>query len=442
MDRSAPELPVVVIGAGPQGLAAAAHLLERGLVPLVLEAGTGPAHSVSCWAHVRLFSPWSELVDPAAGRLLAPTGWIAPETGYPTGGDWIAEYLAPLAEALGDRVHYGSRVTAVARKGRDLVVDAGREDQPYVVQIVDEAGVERRIEARAVIDASGTWGNPAPAGASGIPALGERAAASAGVLVHDIPTPAEVEALAGKHVVVIGNGHSSTTAINDLTRLAREDADTRITWVLRRGDVGNTFGGGADDELARRGELGKRAKAAVDSGLVDMVTGFRTYRIDLDGPRAVVAAEDGRVLAPADTILVLTGLRPDLTFLSEVRLDLDVRLQAPTKVAVEVDPNAHSCGSVEATGAAELAHPDADFYIVGAKSYGRAPTFLAMTGYEQVRSVVAALAGDHEAAARVELALPDTGVCGGSGVFDAPEAAAGSCCGGPAVVELGLTRRA
>ena len=131
-----------------------------------------------------------------------------------------------------------------------------------------------------------------------------------------------------------------------------------------------------------------------------------------------MSAEDGRQLAAADRVVVLTGFRPDLSFLSEIRLGLDTRLQAPVRVAAEVDPNAHSCGSARATGAADLAHPEAGFYIVGAKSYGRAPTFLALTGFEQVRSVVAQLAGDREAAARVELALPETGVCGGSGGFD------------------------
>ena len=91
---------VVIIGAGPQGLAAAAHLLERGLNPLVLEAGDGPGAAVAEWGHVRLFSPWTELTDAAARRLLEPTGWQLPEKGYPTGAQWIDSYLTPLAEAL------------------------------------------------------------------------------------------------------------------------------------------------------------------------------------------------------------------------------------------------------------------------------------------------------------------------------------------------------
>lgn len=429
---------VVVIGAGPQGLAAAAHLAERGIEPLVLEMGEGPAAAVAEWGHVRLFSPWSELVDSASRRLLEPTGWVAPDVGFPTGAQWVDGYLSPLAAQLGDRVRYGARVVGVGKKGRDLSVDADREAQPFVVHVRYRDGREERIEAAAVIDASGTWRVPSPAGADGLPALGEQAARDAGVLGYDIPTIERAQGLAGGHVVVIGYGHSATTAIGLLARIAKREPQTRITWVLRRGTVGNTFGGGGADELTGRGALGQRAKRAVEEGLVELVTGFRTESVALEGSRAIVAAEDGRQLMPADRVIVLTGFRPELSFLTEVRLDLDMRLQAPSKVAVEVDPNLHSCGSVRATGAAELAHPEIGFYIVGAKSYGRAPTFLALTGFEQVRSVVAAIAGDQESAERVDLVLPDTGVCGGAGVFDAPETVGDNCCAPkPQNVQLG-----
>lgn len=421
------ELPVVVVGAGPQGLAAAAHLLERGLEPLVLERGDAPAASVREWGHVRLFSAWPELIDAASARLLEPTGWRAREQGYPTGATWVSEYLGPLAAALGDRVRTGARVTGVGRKGRDLLVDAGREQQPFVVHVAHADGSEERLEARAVIDASGTWSTPNPAGADGLPAVGELAASAS--IDYRIPAFADVAAYAGRHTVVVGSGHSAQNAIVELARIARQHAACRVTWVLRRDGAGDRFGGGAADALPARGALGISAREAVDLGLVELVTGLRVERIQPHREQVVVVAEDGRRLPPADRVVVLTGFRPDLQVLSEVRLDLDPRLQAPRAIAADIDPNVHSCGSVRATGAADLAQPEPDFYIVGAKSYGRAPTFLAMTGYEQVRSVVAALAGDHEAAARIELELPVTGVCGGGGLFDDPAGVkVGACC--------------
>jgi len=430
-------LPVVVIGAGPQGLAAAAHLVERTVPVVVLEAGAAPAAAVAEWGHVRLFSEWPELIDAAGARLLNASGWQAPAAGYPTGDQWIEEYLAPLAAALGERIRFGSRVTGVSRQGRDRLVDAGRGDQPFTVHIAPAEGEEYRLQARAVIDASGTWAHPNPAGADGLPALGEASAAD--MLSYRIPDVRDRAGFSGKHTIVIGSGHSAVTAVLALARMARRDPSTTVTWALRRATAGNTFGGGDADELPARGALGIRAKEYVDAGLVSLVTGFRVERITRDGERPTLVAEDGRTLT-ADRVVVLTGFRPDLSFLSELRLELDPTLQAPVRIAEEIDPNIHSCGSVAATGAADLAQPEPDFYLVGAKSYGRAPTFLALTGYEQVRSVVAALAGDHEAARRVELVLPDTGVCGGAGQFDASGVSLGGACCAPPVGLLQVGR--
>ncbi len=172
------------------------------------------------------------------------------------------------------------------------------------------------------------------------------------------------------------------------------------------------------------------------------MTGFRTEAIERAGDdHLVLVGEDGRRLDPVDEVIVLTGLRPDLSFLDELRLGLDERLQAPVALAPLIDPNQHSCGTVYPHGHKELSHPEQGVYLVGMKSYGRAPTFLAMTGYEQVRSVVAAIAGDFESADRVELTLPDTGVCGGAGLFEDPDAeqsAGGGCCTpAPALVQIG-----
>nr|WP_203732564.1 NAD(P)-binding domain-containing protein [Streptomyces sp. SID12501] len=442
-------MPVVVIGAGPIGLAAAVRLVERGIEPLVLEAGPVAGSAVREWSHVRLFSTWGEVVDPAAEKLLAPTGWVRPDAAaYPTGGDWAERYLQPLADALGDRVRYGTTVTGVARAGRDRIVDSGRDEQPFTVHVRSGDGVEARISARAVVDASGTWSAPGPMGADGLPALGERTAAErVSYRVPDLNDPAVRARYAGRRTAVIGSGASSFTTlalIADLAKETKEADGTHAVWILRRGVGASTYGGGEADQLPARGALGLRARAAVEAGHADAVTGFRTQAVerggDGDGDRLVLVAEDGRRLDPVDEVIVLTGFRPDLSFLSELRLGLDERLQAPTALAPLIDPNVHSCGTVYPHGVGELSHPEQGVYLVGMKSYGRAPTFLAMTGYEQVRSIAAAISGDREAAERVELTLPETGVCGGAGLFDEPEddeRSGGGCCASSATLQIG-----
>ncbi|MFB7249162.1 FAD-dependent oxidoreductase [Microbacterium sp. NPDC056234] len=422
------ELPVVVIGAGPQGLAAAAHLSERGVAVAVVERGDGPGAAVSEWGHVRLFSAWPELTDAAARRLLEPTGWTAPASGYPTGADWVREYLAPLATALGDVVRYGTTVTAVTRRGRDKVVDAGRKSQPFIVHTRSADGTDARLLARAVIDASGTWTQPNPAGADGFAAVGETAAS--GRISYRIPD--DVSTFAGAHVAVIGSGHSATHAVLRLSELARRAPGTRVTWLLRRGSTANVFGGGAGDGLPERAALGSRARKVIESGVVDVVTGFRVAEIEQDADALTIRSEDDRAVTDVTQVFALTGFRPDTGMLRELRVDLDASLEAVAGIAAEIDPNIHSCGTVAATGAAQLTQPEPGLFIVGVKSYGRAPTFLALTGYEQVRSVAAHLAGDQDAAARNELTLPETGVCGGSGDFGD----GGGCCAAPATISL------
>ncbi|MDQ0642587.1 thioredoxin reductase [Microbacterium murale] len=351
------ELPVVVIGAGPQGLAAAAHLSERNVDVLVVERGDGPAAAVSEWGHVRLFSAWPELTDAAACRLLEPTGWRAPISGYPTGAEWVSEYLAPLAVVLGEKMRYATIVTGISRQGRDKVVDAGRKNQPFVVHTVDLAGNEARLSARAVIDATGTWSLPNPAGADGFPALGETHASDS--ISYRIPD--DVSALAGSHVVVVGAGHSATHAVLRLSELARRSPETRVTWMLRRGSAANAFGGGAGDELPERAALGSRARKAIDAGLVDLLTGFRVAELRRVGESLTVVAEDGREVAGVAHVFALTGFRPDTEMLRELRIDLDPALEAAAGIASEIDPNIHSCGSVAATGARELVQPEQGF---------------------------------------------------------------------------------
>jgi len=424
-------LPVVVIGAGPVGLAAAAHLLARGLTPLVLEAGPEVGAGVRRWGHVRMFSPWRYNIDPASAELLARHGWMPPGLEQlPTGRELVESYLAPLAATLelAPHVRLHTRVVAVSKQRLDRMKSGQRDAAPFVVRYV-QGGEEHDVVASAVIDASGTIDTPNPLGASGLSARGERAASAH--IAYGIPDVrgADRARYAGKRVLVVGSGHSAFNVLLDLAAVASEAASTSVHWAIRRASLAAVFGGGTSDQLVERGRLGLRLAKLVEDGAAQVHTGVHIDRVERRGD-GLVAWSGETQLAAVDEIIATTGFRPDLTILGELRLGLDPATEAPTALAPLIDPNVHSCGSVPAHGAEELRHPDADVYVVGMKSYGRAPTFLLRTGYEQVRSAVAAIAGDWEAARRVELVLPETGVCSTQLAGDAPSKASG--CGSPA----------
>jgi hypothetical protein len=411
---------VAIIGGGPVGLAAAAHLLERGVTPLVLEAGDQAGHAIRQWRHVQLFSPWEYNIDRAAERLLAVAGWNSPEPHiYPTGGEFIDRYLDPLATrtVLKDVIRTSSRVTAISRLGFDKAKTRGREAAPFEIRYQNGKGLET-VQTDAVIDASGTWSSPNPIGANGLPAFGEQEHAyQIAYGMPDVLGRARIR-YAGKVVAVLGSGHSAIGTLIELAALKGEHPETDVIWLLRGTDPARAFGGGANDKLAARGELGSAFAKLVHAGSMRVESGFAVTRLATHRGKLRIAtglASNARRVE-ADELIVATGFRPDFSFVSELRTRLDSAIEAPVALAPLIDPNEHSCGTVRPHGARELAQDEPGFYFAGMKSYGRAPTFLMITGYEQVRSIAAEIAGDREAAERVELKLPETGVCIRGGV--------------------------
>lgn len=440
-DRVMPsrELPVAVIGAGPVGLAAVARLLERGIEPLVFEAGATVAASYVDFGHVRLFSPWRANVDPCMAAMLETRGWTPPPSEeLPLASEVVSRVLEPFAALpeVARSLRLRSKVVAISREGHDKVQSAGREGAPFVLR-VERDGVVEEHRARAVIDASGTWQSPNPLGGNGLPALGEEQLAA---FIHygipDVLGGARAR-YAGKRTLVVGAGHSAANSLLALAELAREAPGTRFVWAVRSESLARVFGGGAADGLPARGQLGQALKALRDSGQMEFVSGVRIDAVARDGTglrvRGRRAGGETVDIAGIDEIICATGQRPELGMTRELRLALDPWLESVQALGPLIDPNLHSCGSVRPHGHRELSHPEAGFYTVGVKSYGRAPTFLMMTGFEQVRSVVAALVGDLAAADRLELELPETGVCSVSADLDL---GAGSACCGTSEVEV------
>ncbi|MEK5069651.1 NAD(P)-binding domain-containing protein [Sporosarcina sp. FSL K6-1508] len=411
-----PSLPVAVIGAGPIGLAAAARLAKAGEKFIVLEAGPSVGHHVLQWGHVHLFSPWQYNIDKAARELLEKQGWDAPfNDELPTGKELVENYLLKVAELpqIKPSIQLNTKVISVGKKGLDKMKSANRENVPFVLY-VDNQGITEQIEAKAVIDATGTWGQPNSMNSAGVWTEEEKALENQ--IFYGIPNMngKERERFIGKRVAVIGGGHSAINTILELSELNEKRSDLKITWILRKKNVEEAYGGEEKDALQARGELGTRIHQLVNSGQVQVYTPYRIYNVEKNEGSLKLNGElegESFSIEGLDELIVNTGNRPEFSYLSEVRLNIDAATESVAALAPLIDPNLHSCGTVRPHGEEELRQPEKNFYIVGMKSYGRAPTFLMATGYEQVRSVVAYLTGDFESAKNVELDLPETGVC-------------------------------
>lgn len=409
-------LPVAIIGAGPVGLAAAAHLVIRKQPFILFEAGETVGANVLSWKHIRVFSPWRYNIDKAARQLLNETSWLPPDNeALPTGEELYVQYLQPLSELpkLKSNIRLESKVISVGRKNIDKAKTWGRDTEPFVIRVLNNQEIEQH-EVKAVIDTSGTWNNPNPIGSGGNYATGEEE--NGKKIFYGIPDILNENSnrYKNKNILVVGGGHSSINVILELDKLKSKYPATEIHWVLRKKRVEDVYGGQEADALEARGALGIKIEELINNDRVNVYTPFQIQHIINNNDRlTIVGIQEGKklMLPNIDEIISSTGSRPDFSFLREVRLLIDPSLESSLQIADLIDPNIHSCGTVRPHGERELQHLEKDFYIAGSKSYGRAPTFLMATGYEQVRSIVAAIDGDMIAARTVELELPETGVC-------------------------------
>jgi len=282
------ELPVAVIGAGPIGLAAAANLVARGMPVRVFETGKAVGANLRDWAHVRIFTTWEQSVDPVSRKLLEAGGWTLPQAdALPTGGDLCALYLEPLAAALGGAVETGARVVKIGRRGIDKVASSKREAHPFELRILGSDGRERTVLAQAVIDASGTWQNPSPLGGSGLDIPGE--AALQDRIAYGMPDVlgARRARYPTKRIAVVGGGYSAINVLLDLVRLGEQAGAAPLHWVVRGRNMARIYGGGDADQLAARGRLGQHLQRLVESGRINLVTGFAATAIE-DSPDGLV----------------------------------------------------------------------------------------------------------------------------------------------------------
>ncbi len=394
---------LAILGAGPVGLEAAARALELGFDVHLFERGEVAAH-VLAWGHVRMFTPWAMAVGPASARLLAKHGWAAPPPDdCPTGLELAERVLQPLAGApeLQARVHHHSQVVHVSRHGARKNERAGTGDRkahPFRMLVRDNGGRESVLHARAVLDATGTYGQPNWAGTGGIPARGESYLAPQMSYHADDVIALRRERHAGKTTLVIGGGASAVTTVAALARLAEEAPGTRATWVTRR-DTPGFAGEAADDSLPARTALYAEGRRLQQGGseVVKWLGGCEVEGFEYNSAthhyRAQLATAAGARLEEADQVIVNRGYGPDTSLYRELRVHECYETLAPMKLASALQGAGTSdCTRIPAFGADALVNPEPDFYIVGAKSYGRSSDFLLQTGYRQVSDVLERLA--------------------------------------------------
>jgi hypothetical protein len=386
---------VAILGAGPIGLEAALAAAERGLDFTVFEAADDVGGHVRRWGHVRTFTPWDLTVSERARRALgdaAPAG-----AGLPTGAELADRLLAPLAglPALRGRLRLGTRVVAVGREGllkHEAIAAPERARRRFRVLVQGRDGGESLVRADAVIDATGSYGNPNRVGDGGISAVGEQAFEDR---IERWLTPFEEqpERWAGRTVLLTGAGHSAQTAARDLARFARQAPGTRVVWALRRSEP--DFGAVPGDPLPERAALNAVAAelAAGASPVVEVRTGLVTEALAPAGERIAVTLRNGGTQeVVADVVLALNGGVGDASLYRQLQVHECYATSAPMKLAAALlGEDGGDCLSIAPPGPETLVNPEPGFFILGAKSYGRNSQFLLRNGWQQVDDVFGGL---------------------------------------------------
>ncbi|MDH4044446.1 MAG: NAD(P)-binding domain-containing protein [Gemmatimonadota bacterium] len=396
---------VIVVGAGPIGLEAAAAAVAAGHAVTVLERGDVADH-VRQWGHVQLFTAFGMNSGPAGRALLEAAGVLLPADGeHLSGATWRERYLLPLAAALRDQVRLetGATVRHVSRPHllkSDAVGETSRRAADGFRVFFDQHHGEHVLDADAVLDCSGTWGTPNWLGPGGAPALGERALRSA-ICYHPPDVLfAEFDRYGGRHVCLVGNGDSAATTVLALAQLAETVAGTRVTWVTRTGG-GRPVAARPDDPLPGRRSVVALANAVATAG-GDVVRWIRDAQIveitkDAKGFALRLETRDGEWVEQADEVIANIGYEPDDSLYRALQVHECYASRAPMKLSAALSAasgkGGADCLDLGGFGPDVLKNPEPDFFILGAKSYGKTSAFLLRTGYEQVRDVMGLIGG-------------------------------------------------
>lgn len=394
---------LLILGAGPVGLECALLAVERGLAVTLVERDRVGAN-VRRWGHVTFFSPWSMNTSATGRAVLKRAGLSLPaDDVFPTGATFAANYLVPLAQWLRSRctILEDTAAVAIGRGGLLKGEEIGgglRTTAPFRVLVRTVAGDESYLEADAVVDATGTYGQPNWLGAGGMPALGERALADR--IAYVLPDPLGVDraTYAGRSTLVVGSGYSAITTLNLLLEVAAVAPGTQILWASRH--LENPYDRIAGDPLLQRDALATLGNAlAAGDRRVQFFGGTQVHALrEVDGQVEVTLHNHlGEVqVVRVDHVVANVGYRPDVELHRELQVHQCYASEGTMKLAASLlsssGESGGDCLAAPPPGPETLRNPEPGFFVVGSKSYGRNSDFLLRVGLEQVQHVVNMLA--------------------------------------------------
>jgi thioredoxin reductase len=389
---------LAVLGAGPIGIEAALYATTLGLPVTVYEAGQVGEH-LRQWGHARLFSPFGMNVTPLGRARLDD---LPDDNACITGREHLATYLQPLAASMKEYIRTRTRVMQIGKHGLLKAESSGgaeRGKQSFRLLLRSEKGEESIEEADVVLDCTGTYGKPRWLGDGGIPALGEMAARPHIAYGLDDILGERRANYADKTTLVIGGGYSAATTACNLSVLADKHQGTWTIWLART-SRSQPIRRQMNDPLRERDQLAVRANtlATRADGGVEFHPGSFIESIEHRGPDEgfdIFAHCGGKEKTwEVDRVIANVGYTPDAELYRELQVHECYATLGPMALAAALQKHAGSdCLAIPAQGAAAMRNPEPNFFILGAKSYGRNSQFLLRNGFEQVREVFTLITG-------------------------------------------------
>jgi len=386
---------IAILGAGPIGLETALYARFLGYDVDIYERGRVCEH-IRRWSHVRMFSPFGLNASPLGIAALVaqePTWRVPAADALLTGAEFLEQYLLPLASSdlIEDYLHLETEVLAIAKtealKG-ELFQQEERGDEDFRLLVRDKSGAERYAEADVVIDATGVFGQPNSLGPGGLPALGERDGADQ--LERGLPDVQGADRVhfAEKHVAVIGEGFSAATNVIALTELAKRYRQTRVTWITRSSGHGEgPMRRIANDQLPERDRIAATANALANSDQVAWLPESVVRAVSRSNENGTWALQLAGS-ATQELVVDQVGYRPDSAIYRELQVDECPATDGPARLSSMLTAQgATDCLSVTAGVPDSLLTSEPNFYVLGAKSYGRRSNFLLLNGIRQIREL-------------------------------------------------------